>query len=409
MEKALNLSPSRIETLPEGKYPDAFVPGLCVIVSHSGKKTWQFRRRVAGSATIVTLRLGGFPTHSIGMAREWGGKLNEAIERGVDPREAERIEKARSMSLADAHAIYMAAMHRGDRKTLKPRTLYDKHAIYRRDVEPRLGKKMLSELTEDECWNAVYDKAKVSKVRANKMAGELSCFLRWCSSREGQMDGIGLKTHPAPTLNSNWFATGAKANKRFLSADEIKWLFHALVAEELVYRRGTLLLLLTAARRNELFGAPASEVVEGLWTLPPERSKNGLPNYIALGPWGRRLAQTNHKWLFPSLRIDGPQLYGWFKARDRIHARMEDIAGMEIARWHFHDLRRTFRSHARKVGIDRDIAELMLNHKKKGLDFIYDQNEELDLRREGFAAWEGFLVSLAVEAGVAIPLGAASS
>ena len=214
------------------------------------------------------------------------------------------------------------------------------------------------------------------------------------------MDGIGLKAHPAPTLNSNWFATGPKANKRFLSEEEIGWMFQALAPEELVYRRGFILLLLTAARRSELFGASASEIRDGLWTLPAERSKNGLPNYVALGPWGMRLAQTNHKWLFPSPRIDGPQLFGWFKARDRVHARMEEIAGVKVARWHFHDLRRTFRSHSRKLGIDRDIAELMLNHKKKGLDEIYDQNQELELRRAGFAKWEQFLVYLASEAGV---------
>jgi integrase len=214
------------------------------------------------------------------------------------------------------------------------------------------------------------------------------------------MDGIMLKEHPAPTLNSNWFATGPKANKRFLSADEIKWLFQALAEEELVYRRGILLLLLTAARRNELFGARASEIVDGLWTLPAERSKNGLPNYIALSSWGRRLAQSNHEWLFPSPRVDGPQLYGWFKARDRVHARMNELASAELASWHFHDLRRTFRSHSRRLGIDRDIAELMLNHKKKGLDGIYDQNEELELRRKGFAAWEHFLLQIAQTTGM---------
>src|SRR5690606_12540002 len=70
MEKPTNLSPSRIEALPEGKHPDALVPGLCVIVSASGKRIWQFRRRVARSGKIVTLRLGGFPAHSIGAARE---------------------------------------------------------------------------------------------------------------------------------------------------------------------------------------------------------------------------------------------------------------------------------------------------------------------------------------------------
>ena len=408
MEKAVNLSPSRIEALPEGRHPDALVPGLCVNVSASGKRIWAFRRRVARSGTIVSLRLGGFPAHSIGAAREWATTLNEAIERGVDPREERRIERAKAMTVAEAHAVYMAAMRRGDRKTLKPRTIEDKDKIFSRDIGPRLGKKVLGDLTEDECWDAVYDKAKASKVRANKMAGELSCFLRWCSSREGQMDGIRLKAHPASTLNSNWFATGPKANKRFLSTDEIKWLFQALVAEELVYRRGILLLLLTAARKTELLGAPASEISDGLWTLPPERSKHGLPNYVALGPWGRHLAQTNHAWLFPSPRIEGPQLNGWFKARDRVHARMEELAGCAIPRWHFHDLRRTFRSHSRKLGIDRDIAELMLNHKKKGLDGIYDQNEELELRRAGFAAWERFLLGLAIEAGVAALLGAPS-
>jgi hypothetical protein len=78
--------------------------------------------------------------------------------------------------VAKAHAIYMEAMRRGDRKTLKPRTLYDKEVIFTRDIEPRLGQASLLQLTENECWDAVYDKAKASKVRANKMAGELSCF-----------------------------------------------------------------------------------------------------------------------------------------------------------------------------------------------------------------------------------------
>lgn len=405
MEKAVNLSPSRIDALPVGKHSDALVPGLCVTVSASGKKTWLFRRRVARSGTTVALRLGCFPAHSIGAARDWARKLNEAIERGADPREESRITSAKAMTLAEAHAIYMTAMRRGDRKTLKPRTIEDKEKIFRRDIEPRLGREVLGELTEDECWDAVYDKAKSSKVRANKMAGELSCFLRWCSSREGQMDGVRLKEHPAPTLNSNWFSTGPKANKRFLSTDELKWFFQALAGESLVYRRGFALLLLTAARRNELFGAPSAEIVEGVWILPAERSKNGEANVVALGPWGRRLAQTNHAWLFPSPRLDGPQLFGWFKARDRIHRRMEEIAGCRVPRWHFHDLRRTFRSHARRIGIDRDIAELMLNHKRKGIEGVYDRNEELERRAAGFAAWETFLAELVAAAGCASQLG----
>jgi integrase len=396
MGKPQNFSPSSIDALASGKRSDPLVTGLCVIVNAAGKKIWLFRRRVAKSGAIVTLKLGAFPAYSIPVARQWASQLNEAIERGEDPRVTMRAEKAREiLTIEKAHAVYMEAMKRGDRKKLKPRTISDKALIFTRDIRPRLGKKVLAELTENDCWDAVYDKAKSSKDRANKMAGELSCFLRWCSGREGRMAGMELSSHPAPTLNSNWFCTGPKANQRFLNDDELKLLLRALVDEKLVYRRGFILLLLTAARRNELFAAPASEFADGVWTLPAERSKNGEINIVALGPWGRGLAQTNHKWLFPSPRIDGPQTHGWFKARDRVHARMEKLAGSSIPRWHFHDLRRTFRSNARRIGIDRDIAELMLNHKRKGIEGVYDKNQELGLRAAGFAAWEAFLISLA--------------
>jgi hypothetical protein len=80
---------------------------------------------------------------------------------------------------------------------------------------------------------------------------------------------------------------------------------------------------------------------------------------------------------------------------------MEQFAGERLARRHFHDLRCTFRSHARRVGIERDIAEMMLNHKKKGLEAIYDQNDELELRADGFARWERSLVEIAEEMEVA--------
>lgn len=406
MDKSSNLTPSSVDRLEFGKYADAEIPGLCVEILRSGKKKWIFRRRIAGSKAIIERRLGTYPTYSIAAARAWARDLNAAIDRGEDPRITLRLQRQfDSMTVDKAHAIYMQAMRRGDRKTLRPRTIYDKEAIYRCDIAPRLGRQSLLSLTEDACWDAVYDKAKASKFRANKMAGELSCFLRWCSGREGRMAGIDLKSHPAPTLNSNWFQTGPQNNTRFLNADELELLLRALVHEAWTYRRGFVLLLLTAARRNELFAARSEEFDDGLWSLPAERSKNGVANYVALGPWGRRLAQANSEWMFPSSRIDGPQLAGWFKARDRIHRRMEELAGGNIPSWHFHDLRRTFRTHARRLGIDREIAELMLNHKRKGVEAIYNKDEELELRADGFARWESFVVGIAEKAGLAPLLG----
>ena len=395
-----DFTPAALDGLTAGKRADPVVMGLSIELTAGKRKAWTFRRRLPGSSKIVSLKHGAYPAVSIAEAREWATALNEKIERGIDPREETRAEKARrAMTIEAAHTLYMEVVERGDRKKLKPRTISDKRVIFDRDIKPRLGDKMLSELSDDECWEAVYNKAESSKDRANKMAGELNCFLRWCSGREGRVGGIQPLSHPAPTLTSTWFSTGAKANKRFLSDQEIKWLLQALVPEALTYR-GFILLLLSAARRNELFGAPAAEIVEGVWTLPGERSKNGEVNIIAFGPWGQRLSRTNHKWLFPSPRLDGPQLFGWFSARDRIHERMEKIAGAKIPPWHFHDLRRTFRSNARRVGIDRDIAELMLNHKRLGVEGVYDKNQELERRATGFAAWERHIVQMLVGLGL---------
>lgn len=392
-----DFTPAALDAMTCGRRPDPAVAGLTFVNAPSGHKSWSFRRRLPGSKKILSLKR-DYPAVSIAEAREWATALNEKIERGIDPREEARAKEAHSaMTLKAAHKLYMEVLKRGDRKKLKPRTISDKQIIFDRDIGPRLGDRLLYELTDDQCWEAVYDKAKASKDRANKMASELNCFLRWCSGREGRMAGIKPLAHPAPTLTSTWFSTGPKANRRFLSDQEMKWLLQALVPEPLNYRRGFLLLLLTAARRNELFAAPSCEVVDGIWTLPGERSKNGDVNIIALGPWGWTLARTNHQWLFPSPRRDGPQVHGWFKARDRIHAAMEELAGAKIASWHFHDLRRTFRSNARRVGVDRDIAELMLNHRRHGMEGIYDKNQQLELRAAGFAAWEKHIVGLAVE------------
>lgn len=156
MKKAFKLSPSNLDTLPEGKHFDALTPGLCVTVSASGKKTWLFRRRVSRSGAIATLTLGTFPAYAIAAARQWASGLNEMVERGEDPRVVLRAQQTRDeLSVGKAHGQYMDAMRRGERKKLEPRTLYDKSVIYSRDIGPRLGSKSLLELTEDECWDAV--------------------------------------------------------------------------------------------------------------------------------------------------------------------------------------------------------------------------------------------------------------
>lgn len=110
-------------------------------VSRAGRRVWLFRRRVPQSNRTVELTFGVFSAKSTGAARHWAVSLNEAIERGMDPHEEARAEKARAMCVSEAHMIHKVAM-RSNRKRPKPRSLYDKQVIFTRDIGPRLGKQI---------------------------------------------------------------------------------------------------------------------------------------------------------------------------------------------------------------------------------------------------------------------------
>jgi integrase len=404
MEQKATLSPTEIEALQIGQLADPRTPGL-YIEARPGRgqivRVWRYRRRIAGGSVNGSLKatLGTFPSHSIAAAREWAAKLNCSAEQGVDPNEVERQERASHMAVADAHGLYMASVRTGARRKLKPRSILGKQQIWSCDMEHQIGDRILQELTDDDLWSLVLKKGKTAPIRANRLAAELKVFMKWCAGRPGKEAGIVLKANPAITLEANYFPSKPRA--RHLSHEELGWLLQALALEEQAYRRAVLLLLLTGCRKEEVLGAPADEINDDVWSILPDRTKNSQTHRIPLSPWGRSLAATNHRWLIPSTRKDGPMLAGWYKVLARIKKRMEEIAQRKISHFTYHDLRRTLRSNTKRLKIDFEVAEAMLNHKKKGLEEIYDGYDLFDEKRDGYARWESFLVGLAARANVA--------
>lgn len=410
MAKVQPFTPTTIDALKTGKMSDPLRAGLFIEVGKRGK-IWKYYRRIGGSGVPLKMSFGGYPANTMAAARAWADDLNQKVERGVDPREAQRESKAALALTVDAiHAAYIEDITKGARKTLKPRTISDKVTLYNRDVKPSLGSKSLGQITPDLLWQLVEDKGEVAPVRANRMAAELKVFFKWCVSRAGQKAGVKLQADPATTLNGKHFEE-SKGKERYLTDDEIKWFFQALAMEQRMsastsYRRGFLLLLLTGCRRDEVIYAPSSEYRDGVWHIPGSRVKNDQNHIIKLGPWGQSLMQTNSEWLIPHPSGEGPISEDvWYNIRDRILRRMTQLAGYEIPTWSPHDLRRTLRSNSRKLGIDYETREAMLNHVKKGLERRYDVENMEDDMADGFARWELKLIGLAHEANVADALG----
>jgi len=400
-------SPASIDALKSGNLPDPQTPGLVIEVLDTGKKRWRYRRRIAGMNVVATLFGGLFPALSIADARDWARKLNIQVEAGIDPRQVAREEKARtSMTVAKAHGLYMVAVREGRssraKRRNKPRTVSDKLEIYERDIAPKLAKRIIYDVTEADLIRLVEAKGKQAKVRANRLAAELKVFFGWAASLRGLE--VGLEIDPSRRLGDLRFPETARSRK--LSLHELEWFLQALVDEPRHFQRGMLLWLLTAARISEVARARSDELENGIWTIPVCRSKNSTAHSIALGPWGLSLMRSNHEWVFPADKIDGPRNNSvWYKARDRVRDRMIKIADRPIERFTPHDFRRTARSNTKRLKVDFETAEAMLNHVKKGLERTYDLYEMEEEKKAWFLRWEHEVITIARRAGVAEALG----
>ena len=382
---------------------DPDTPGLSLRPLRSGCKRWQYRRRLPSSNVVVKLTLGSYPVYSIAQARQWASKLNEQVEAGVDPRETRRAEEARAIMTVDrAHQLYMTAVREGRssraKKRNKPRTIADKLAIYEHEIRPRLGRKIIYDVTETDLVRLVTGKGKVAKVRANRLAAELKVFFGWAASLRGVE--VGLENDPSRRLQDLRFPETPRARK--LSLQEIEWFLLALADEQWDYQRGMLAWLLTAARLAEVTEARSEELVGDVWIIPASRTKNSVEHRIALAPWGRSLMQSNDEWVFPAPKLDGPRSRDtWYKARNRVKKRMEKLAGHPIERFTPHDFRRTVRSNTKRLSIDFETAEAMLNHVKKGLERTYDRYDLEEEKRVSFLKWEMEIAEIACGTGLA--------
>lgn len=407
MARKIALTPAAIDNLQKGLLADLQTPGLAIEVLGSGKKRWRYRRQIACKYAVATLWGKTFPSQSIADARDWARELNEKVEAGVDPRVAQREEKLRSgMTVSRAHELYMIAVRQGRasraKRPNKPRTINEKLEIYNRDIAPKLAKRSIYEVTERELISLVEAKGKTAKIRANRLAAELKVFFGWAAGLRGLE--VGLETDPSRRLGDLRFPETARTRK--LSMIELEWFLKALADEERWVQRGMLLWLLTAARISEVAQAKTEELVSGVWTIPSGRSKNSVEHRIALGPWGRSLFQSNHEWLFPAMKIDGPRHNSvWYKARDSVLSRMTEIAGHPIERFRPHDFRRTARSNTKRLSVDFETAEAMMNHLRTGMARIYDGYELEEEKAAWFLKWEQEIAGIARRAGVADALG----
>jgi integrase len=383
---------------PEGsryELKDKKVVGLRLIVQPSGAKTWAVRYTTAANEDR-RFTLGSYPTIGLDDAR----KLADGVKRDVlvnrkDPA-AEKAESRRKAAAGiDPDALFTTAWaewqkapkpksrdHKGWRSSTADRV----QKLYVNELEPRWGKRRLSEIGKSDV-SRYLDKIAVKHPHgAARRLRVIASFFNWCVTK-GK-----LAVSPCDGIE------GARWNKRKrkLTDDELRWLWIACGKEPFPMGYIARLLILTLARRNEVAGMRERELHFGnrrTWIIPAPRTKNHYEHSIFLTDTMietiKAVPRVKNKEGFVFTTNAKTSFSGFSKAKKRLDALMlevareEDTSINEIPRWTLHDLRRTGSSRMQRLA-DKDTVDACLNHLD---DDEYLQHNYEDEMVKAFDAW----------------------
>ncbi|MEY9631309.1 tyrosine-type recombinase/integrase [Sinorhizobium fredii] len=388
--------------------PDAGQPGLYLVIQPSGSMSWAFRYRHAGrprKMTIGPFVLGEDATFTLAKAREAAQEASRIVSDGRDPAEVREKEKAQAPEPEPVKVdlvgdVLDEFVKRHVKKKNRESTQTNTISFIDKRIRPEWKDRDIRTITKRDVVKLLDEIADSGAPEsAARVRAILSKFFNWAVDRDI------VDASPVPKGST---AKQGASRERVLTDQEVRLLW--LACEKVGWPFGSLvkLLLLTAQRRNEVAHAPRSELELGgnnqIWTIPPERSKNGrehlvpLPSLVLQAISG--LEKVGDTFLL-STTGETP-ISGFSRAKKAIDAEMLAIAKKEAAAlrlkpedvkleaWTLHDLRRTAASGMARLGVPVHVVEAVLNHQSgtiKGVAKIYNRYEYLDEKRKALADW----------------------
>jgi integrase len=382
---------------------------------HTGRKVFTLLYRAGGGGRGARLRwltLGEVGAIGLADARDAAGIHLGAVAKGADPA-AQRRETRRQ-----ARALLEPAIARYEEE------LWRRGVVRSRETSSLLRRELLEPFGNVDL--ATLDRATmVERVAAIERAGlpgkakdfrsKAGTFLNWAA-------GSGLI--PANPLAGWRRPRRTRAERlarpgRALADAELPALWRAIGGARDPFLSAYLYtLLLTGQRRTEtalmrwsdLRTDAAGAIVE--WGIPAEVTKAGRAHRVPVPPELDlilralpRLAGVDL--VFPgSHRRKGaregradvtsrPPMSGWAQRLAPVQAATAEAG---LAHWTPHDLRRTVRTGLGRLGVDQEIAELMLNHAPGDeLAAIYDRGDYWARRREAAERWARHVLGLVAD------------
>jgi integrase len=389
----------RVENLKPGQIVvDDEIKGFVARRLGSGAITYGFRYRDRGTSRQRWLGLGLHGSITADQARIIAKKRAGEVADARDPvaeREATRAAAAKT-KVADKYTVDAIIDAFVARYVKNLRSAYETERAFNVYVRPRIGNKSIYDVKRRdivEMLDEIEDKN--GPVMADRVLAHIRKAFNWQAARDDQF---------SPPIVRGMARTKPvdRARTRILADDEIRSLWAALASTEAPesFRNIIRVLLLTAQRRSEVGRMHADELDGDLWTIPAERYKTGIPNYVPLTAEARRWlpaqSATKGKGGFIFSTTGGKKAFnGYSKAKgqlDRVIAEQRKKAGLKpIPRWTLHDLRRTARSLLSRAGVQSDVAERVLGHVIPGVRGVYDRHSYAAEKRDALEKLAGLI------------------
>ena len=363
--------------------------GLAVRVMAAGSKSYLAQYVIAGRKRRVPL--GSVGAISLAAARDATRAVMGQVAQGLDP--------ATERKLA-AEGLKIAAQR--DRMTLG-RLLDDWQRLHLSNRRPRYQSEAMGALERVFAdWLSrpaerltrrdvvqLLDSVPPSMARATAAYGR-ACF------------GWGVKRDSVPGNPFVSLPVQAVAKRdRVLDDAELPRVWRATFNASPPFGPMVRLLLLTGQRRDEIRGMRWSEVSADLtmWTIPGERTKNGVPSLVPLSAPAQDLLRDRldavrgqrRGLVFPG--EGGAVMFGnWSKSK----AALDKAAG--VTGWRLHDLRRTVATGLQRLGVRLEVTEAVLNHvsgSRAGIVGIYQRHDWAAEKRTALDGWAARLLAVA--------------
>ena len=420
-QRLTDLGVERIKAPKSGRLEiwDSLLPRFGLRVTANGRKSWVVMYRMGGrKAPKRRLTLGPYPALSLAAARKLAKGAFEQIAEGKDP-------EPRSITPVDGQFFPAVAAEFIERYAKENNKGWKRQeSDIQNELVPHWKFKKITAINRRdviEILDRVCDRA--SAVRANRVLALMRRFFSWCIERDI------LVTSPAAGLKP----PGKEVSRdRVLSDDELNYVWRAFDALGYPFGGVGKLLLITAQRRDEVGHMRWEDLDLGnaMWTVPKERSKNGVANEVPLAALALKLLaalprQTDNPYVFPAMKKhrsaakpkrssldttgspveDASKAHRPISGYGRVKRRLDRLisehrkadAKPAMPPWWFHDLRRAAASSMARLGVAPHVIERVLNHisgSQSGVAGIYNRYGYLPEKKAALEMWHNHLMTL---------------